>query len=153
MVKYQQMPDQYKEPIEPAPENPEQAPEPTEVKPSTEREILAPEEKPEVVKEELPEKEPVSERVERETEKTVPSPPSPPPPLPVKVRQQIKQLQTLDRENQVKQLCDLALQKGLDFAVQIAKGLDSAYTLDEFHDTLVDELYKKLVEEGKLKEL
>jgi len=37
-------------------------------------------------------------------------------------------------------------------AVKIAKALNNAYILDEFHDTLIDKLYKELVERGKIKE-
>ncbi|NQV00878.1 MAG: hypothetical protein HQ537_02040 [Parcubacteria group bacterium] len=69
------------------------------------------------------------------------------------VQQQVKQLKGLDHENQVKALCNLALQKGLDFAIEIAKNLDNAYILDELHDSLVDELRKKLIEKGELKQL
>jgi len=69
------------------------------------------------------------------------------------VQEQVKQLKNLDRRNQVKVLCDLAFQKGLDFALEAAKSLDNAYVLDEFHDVLVDKLYKKLVEGRKLKQL
>ena len=71
----------------------------------------------------------------------------------VQAQKQVKQLKDLDRPSQVKALCDLAFQKGLNFAIEVAKALDNAYVLDEFHDTLVDELYKKLVEKGKLKKL
>ena len=69
------------------------------------------------------------------------------------VQQQVKQLKGLDRQNQVKALCNLAFQEGLDFAIETAKNLDSAYILDELHDSLVDELKKRLIEEGKLKRL
>ena len=69
------------------------------------------------------------------------------------IQQQIKQLKGLDHENQVKALCNLALQKGLDFAIETAKNLDNAYILDELHDSLVDELRKKLIEKGELKQL
>lgn len=68
-------------------------------------------------------------------------------------QKQVQRLKDLDRENQVKELCHLALQKGVDFAVEVAKGLDDAYVLDELHDSLVDELHKKLIEQGKLKKL
>jgi len=149
---------QYKELIEPKPETSEKIPEPTEVRPSLEEEILElekklAEKKAEISKEKEAEKEPVKEKVETEieTEKVAPTPV--PPPSPTQVRQQVKDLQSLDRQNQVKILSDLAFQKGLDFAIQVAKDLDNAYVLDEFHDTLVDELYKRLIQEDKLKQL
>jgi hypothetical protein len=74
-------------------------------------------------------------------------------PSSAQVQNQIKELKKMDRSNQVKVLCDLAFQKGLDFAIEVAKSLDNAYVLDKLHDTLVDELYKKLVEKGELKQL
>jgi len=49
----------------------------------------------------------------------------------------------IDRENQVKKLCELAFEKGLDFAIEAAKKLDNTYVLDELHDTLVDKLREK----------
>lgn len=73
--------------------------------------------------------------------------------LPAKVQDQVKDLKKLDRQNQVKTLSDLALTKGVDYAIKVAKELDNAYALDEFHDTLVDQLYKQLTEQGKLKKL
>jgi len=55
-------------------------------------------------------------------------------------------------KNQVKVLSDIAFEKGLDAAIEKAKELSNPHILDEFHDTLVDELYKKLVEAGKLEQ-
>jgi hypothetical protein len=92
-------------------------------------------------------------KIEEVLEKEVSSAPAPSAPPSVQVQEQVQQLKNLDRQNQIKTLCDLALQKGLDFAVEVARNLDNAYVLDEFHDTLVDELYKKLVEKGELKKL
>ncbi len=68
-------------------------------------------------------------------------------------QKEAQRLKGLDREGQVKELCDLAFQKGLDSAIDAAKQLDNAYILDKLHDTLIDKLRKKLVEEGKLKKL
>ena len=107
------------------------------------------EQKPEVVPEQKLEAEPSLEEKLEEKKEEAPTPTAPP----AKVQQQVKELEKLDRENQIKALTDLALQKGVDFAVEVAKKLDSAYTLDEFHDTLVDQLYNKLTEQGKLKKL
>ncbi len=70
-----------------------------------------------------------------------------------KARKKAKELKGLDQPGQIKALSDLAFQKGLDYAIEVAKALDNAYLLDELHDSLVDELYQKLVEEGKLKKL
>jgi len=57
------------------------------------------------------------------------------------------------KERQIQLLIDLALNKGVIEAVEVAKSLDSPYLVDELHDTLVDELYNKLVTEGKLEKI
>ncbi|MAF20655.1 MAG: hypothetical protein CMI55_03160 [Parcubacteria group bacterium] len=117
---------------------------------SKEQEVLELEKKLAEKKMEL-NKEVVSKKNEEsEPEKeTTPRPNIPP----GKVQQRVKQLKDTSKENQVKALCDLAFQKGLDFAVETAKNLDNAYVLDEFHDTLVDELREKLIQKGELKKL
>lgn len=112
------------------------------------------EEKKEVVEEKEIEAEPAKEEPKKEEVKkeeaapvTALIPPS------SRVRKQIKSLKSLDKQSQIKSLCYLAFKKGLDFAVEVARGLNDAYVLDEFHDALVGELRKKLVEEGKLKQM
>ena len=69
------------------------------------------------------------------------------------IQQHVKQIKNLDQENQVKRLCDLAFAKNLNFAIQVARNLDNAYVLDEFHDALVDQLYRELVAKKKLGEI
>ena len=59
----------------------------------------------------------------------------------------------VNRQNQIKMFCDLAFEKGIDVAIEEARKLDSPYILDEFHDSLVDELREKLIEKGKLKQM
>jgi len=68
----------------------------------------------------------------------------------------IKKAQALKgepKERQIKLLTDLAFDKGVIHATEVARNLDSPYILDEFHDTLVDELYNYLIKQGKLKQL
>jgi len=114
--------------------------------------------------ESLEEKEkPSSEKQEvfKAGKKTISPPVSPPvspapaPPVPIsgKIKKEVEGLKKLDRENQVKKLCELAFEQGLNFAIEAAKNLDNAYVLDELHDTLVDELREKLIENGELKQL
>lgn len=62
-------------------------------------------------------------------------------------------LKGLEKNQQLKSLVDLAFQKGITYATDVARHLDSAYLMDEFHDTLVDKLHKELVEKGKLEEI
>ncbi|MBU1255628.1 hypothetical protein KKH35_02030, partial [Patescibacteria group bacterium] len=59
----------------------------------------------------------------------------------------------VNRQNQIKMLCDLAFEKGIDVAIEEARKLDNPYILDEFHDSLVDELREKLIEKGKLERI
>lgn len=73
-----------------------------------------------------------------------------PPPHIVKTTKAIK---VEPKERQIKLLTDLAFEKGVIHATEVARGLDDAYILDEFHDTLVDELYDYLVKQGKLKQI
>ncbi|PIQ92328.1 MAG: hypothetical protein COV69_02900 [Parcubacteria group bacterium CG11_big_fil_rev_8_21_14_0_20_39_14] len=64
----------------------------------------------------------------------------------------VKKIKMLSKERQLEILNEIALWRGLASAVKIAKALNNAYILDEFHDTLIDKLYKELVERGKIKE-
>lgn len=59
----------------------------------------------------------------------------------------------LEKNQQLKNLVDLAFQKGIIYAADVAKDLDNPYLMDEFHDTLVDKLHKELVARGKLEEI
>ena len=65
-------------------------------------------------------------------------------------RKKVEEIKKLSKEEQVKALCNLAVEKDVDSATEVAKGLDDAYILDEFHDEL-DKL--DLIKKGKLKEL
>lgn len=61
-------------------------------------------------------------------------------------------LSDASKDRQLKILVDMAFEQGIDKAVQAAKASEDPYLIDKFHDTLIDELYQKLVEKGKLKE-
>lgn len=97
-----------------------------------EREIL-----PERKLEEIPKPEGVEgviekeEAVRKETEKK---------PLMEEIEREVKEIKTMDQERQVKVLCDLALKKGRDYAIKIARSLDNAFVLDEFHKELTGKL-------------
>lgn len=58
--------------------------------------------------------------------------------------------QALIADEQVKTLCELAFQKGVEVALKAAQELNNPYILDEFHDVLVDELYERLIKEKKI---
>jgi len=64
----------------------------------------------------------------------------------------LKKIKNLTKEKQLETLEDIALWKGLSPAIKIARALNNAYILDEFHDNLIDKLYKELLSRGKLKE-
>jgi len=58
-----------------------------------------------------------------------------------------------EMKDNVQQLVNLAFQKDIDTAVKEVKKQNDGALIDAFHDALVDELYDKLVQEGKLKEV
>ncbi|OGF63272.1 hypothetical protein A2926_03605 [Candidatus Giovannonibacteria bacterium RIFCSPLOWO2_01_FULL_44_40] len=51
----------------------------------------------------------------------------------------------------IEELIALALAKGLASAMKVANSLKNPHLLDEFHDTLADKYYEKLLEARKLK--
>lgn len=67
--------------------------------------------------------------------------------------QKAQQIQAQPKERQIQLLTELAFEKGISHAIEVVKRMDSAYLIDEFHDALVDELYNKLIQEGKLKQI
>jgi hypothetical protein len=67
--------------------------------------------------------------------------------------QKVQQIRAESKERQIQLLTDLAFEKGIPHAIEVAKRLENPFLLDEFHDALVDELYNKLIEEGKLKQI
>ena len=73
-------------------------------------------------------------------------------PLP-QVAKKAKEIEKESKERQIQLLVDLAFEKGISHAIDVARSLNSPYLLDEFHDILVDELYNKLVEQGKLEKI
>lgn len=56
----------------------------------------------------------------------------------------LKNLENLPREQQVKYLTEVVYQKGLDRAIATVRRLNDPYLLDLLHDTLVDDLFQKL---------
>ena len=100
----------------------------------------------EVIKEVLKEKleEPIASKA---------VPPATPLPTQKVVVKKAKELKGEKKERQAQLLTDLAFEKGVSHATEVAKKLDDPFILDEFHDTLVDELYNYLVEQGKLKQV
>jgi len=67
--------------------------------------------------------------------------------------QSVSQMRGQPKERQIQFLVDLALEKGIYEAVHTAKAFDSPYLMDELHDAIVDSLYARLVQEGKLKQI
>ena len=67
--------------------------------------------------------------------------------------QKAQQIKDQPKERQIELLKQIAFEKSVIEAVEVAKKLDNPYLLDEFHDALIDELYNKLVEQGKLKQI
>lgn len=69
------------------------------------------------------------------------------------VAQTAQNIKDEPKERQIELLTNLAFEKGIVEAVKVAQKLDNPYLLDEFHDTLVDKLYNKLVAEKKLEQI
>ena len=98
------------------------------------------------------EKELIREIIKEKTE--IPALPKITPIAPKKtVIKKAQALKSEPKERQIKLLTDLAFDKGVIYATEVARNLDSPYILDEFHDTLVDELYNYLIKQGKLTQL
>ena len=135
---------EYQEPIQEQPISPEQEPQIEKGVPTLEKEQVLDSDKEKKLEAEPVEKEQKTKEIIERESSPAPSAPS------GKVQQQVKQLKDTNKENQVKALRDLAFQKGVDFAIEVAKNLDNAYVLDEFHDSLIDELREKLIEKGNL---
>jgi len=72
---------------------------------------------------------------------------------PLRVVKTVQKIRDEKREKQVKLLVDLAFEKGVVHATEVAKKLNDPYLLDEFHDALVDEFYDYLVEQDKLDQI
>ena len=53
-----------------------------------------------------------------------------------------------DIESQVTRLLDLAVQKGIPHAVDVARKMKSYYLLDRMHDDMVDKFYQGLIDKG-----
>lgn len=85
---------------------------------------------------------------------TVAAPPvSPVTPPAAVIKAEAHKISRLEKNQQLKSLVDLAFQKGINYATEVVRNLDNPYLMDEFHDILVDELHKELVERGKLEEI
>lgn len=56
----------------------------------------------------------------------------------------------LERPKQVKKLIYLALKRGVRHAYNVARGLNDAYLIDEFHDALVDQMHDELKKRKQL---
>ncbi|MEI7890731.1 MAG: hypothetical protein WCI36_02070 [bacterium] len=62
--------------------------------------------------------------------------------------------QKIDAESQVQHLVDLAMQKGVVHAVNVAKHMENNYVLDSLHDRmLATDLHDALLAKGMIKEL
>lgn len=118
-----------------------------------EKKLAAKKQELEEKKEVKHEKEIIKEIIKEKTEITAPPKVKPSASSQKAVVKTAKGLKGENKERQVQLLTDLAFQKGVIHATEVARNLDDPYILDEFHDTLVDELYQYLVQQGKLKQI
>lgn len=101
------------------------------------------------------------EKEEREMVKEVlremPEPPSPPALAPKaglsdeEASRKADELREKEHEHIIAELVKLAFSKNLLSALKVANSLRNPHLLDEFHDTLADNYYQKLLESRKLK--
>jgi len=57
-------------------------------------------------------------------------------------------------ESKIEKLINVAMEKGVPYAVKVARHLENNFVLDEFHDRLLaDEFHNALVKKGLIKEL
>ncbi len=173
------MPDPYREPVEETPQS-EAPPAPAAVK-SREEEILELERQLAAKKAAFQEKDlsakalasaeapPSGAKVEKPLEQalnketptaSIPIPAAPVVPPAAKiaidqaaVKEDVQKFKGVEKNQQLKSLVDLAFLKGVNYAIEVARNLDSPYLMDEFHDVLIDEFRQKLVEGGKLEEI
>lgn len=96
-------------------------------------------------------KEALKEKLEEKKGSKGEKPPIAAPPL--RVVKTVQKIRDEKREKQVKLLIDLAFERGVVHATEVAKKLNDPYLLDEFHDALVDEFYDYLVEQDKLDQI
>jgi hypothetical protein len=75
------------------------------------------------------------------------------PPIQTDVSADAAKLSGIEKNQQLQGLVQLAFSKGVAHASEVVRNLDSPYLLDEFHDVLIDEFKKALVEQGKLEEI
>jgi len=65
---------------------------------------------------------------------------------PLKLRDEAKEIEKFSAPEQVGALISLAFEKGIHYAISVAKNLKNPAILDEFHDVLVDKYFQILVE-------
>lgn len=71
---------------------------------------------------------------------------------PISQTDEVDEIDSLEtKSQQVGALIKLALEKGISYAVHIARKIKNPAILDEFHDTLVDRYYNILVQKGIIK--
>lgn len=67
------------------------------------------------------------------------------------VRQRAYELQEKEHAELISGLVELAFAKGMISAMKVAGAMKNPHILDEFHDTLADKYYEKLLESRKIK--
>jgi len=72
---------------------------------------------------------------------------------PTYTRDEAKEISKFPPSQQVGALISLVFEKGLKEAISVARQLQNPAILDEFHDTLIDRFYERLVKEKIIKPL
>jgi hypothetical protein len=94
----------------------------------------------------------IKEEIKKQILKFQQKPSFAPPPSKI---DEVKELENLERDQQIGALIEITLEKGLEkgvaLAQALAKKLNNPALLDEYHDVLVDRYFEILVEKGILK--
>lgn len=62
-------------------------------------------------------------------------------------------IKKLEAEQQVRKLTELAVHKGIYYAIEVVQHIDDPYLIDRFHDALINDYFDKLVAAKKLKKI
>ena len=66
--------------------------------------------------------------------------------LKIQAQSHAQQIKSLEEEEKLKHLLEIARSKGVIYAVNVAKKMDDPYVLDKFHDMLTEKgMYKKFM--------
>ncbi len=76
-----------------------------------------------------------------------------PPAAVAQINDDAVRIKKLEAEQQVRKLTELAIHKGIYYAIEVVRQIDDPYLIDRFHDALINDYFEKLVASKKLKRI